>query len=956
MFYRIICIAIASVFLLPLPALSKKGVTKVPGLTHYATVLRDVDGIPHIVARNAHDLFLLQGYVHAQDRFFQMDLLRRQASGTLAELLGADALPSDVELRTIGLRRAAERSWAAASPQVQAAVEAYTDGVNAYLASHSLPPEYGLLELTTAAQWQPVDSIVIAKLLAFGLSFDLEDIERTLILRSYIEAGKLVGFDGSALFSQDLFRSAPFDPAATVPDAQAAMWPGAKYRHGHKRHGKWSGRAAPARKSPDAKAVEMARAYEQRVRNIPLLRRALAPSRHCRGSNEWAVSGWLTDSGRPLVANDPHLALDIPSTFYQNHLKAIAAGYDVVGSSFPGFPFVVIGQNRDIAWGATVHPMDVTDVFQEQVVPDAGSPSGLSTVYLDGLEPIVVIPVIFRVNRVGNGVPDDIVPMPAGNGIPAAVLTVPRRNYGPIIQFDAATGEALSLQFTGFSATQEPETFRRWNLARGLEDFIDGLQFFDFGSQNWIYADVRGNIAYFTSGEMPIREDLQAGVVLGLPPYFIRNGTGGNEWLPVQHRQPHQAVEYEILPFAEMPQVINPPAGYIVNANNDPIGNTLDNDPLNQVRPGGGIFYLNPGYAIGTRAGRIKQVLETKLRAGKVNFVDMQDIQADVVMLDAQVFVPYILRAFENAAMDGAHPMLAELAGDDGVAEAVGRLAGWDFSTPTGLVEGFDAADADGMPSVPDEDEVAASVAATIYSVWRSEFVKNTIDAPLNALSLPGPGSDRAMTALRNLLDNFGTTGGVGVSGVDFFIVEGVGDPADRRDIIILQSLADALASLAGDAFATAFEGSADQWDYQWGKLHRIVFDHPLGDPFSIPPAGGFFPPPLGYMGLAGIPTDGGFGVVDASSHPVRFQNVNTAMFGAGPARRYVGRPGPGRRFIEAETILPGGPSGVPGSPYYFNLLGRWLTNDTYPVRQRLIDIFRALGEIEVFKPERRSR
>jgi penicillin amidase len=954
MFYRIICFAIASVFLLPLPALSKKGVTKVPGLTHYATVLRDVDGIPHIVARNAHDLFLLQGYVHAQDRFFQMDLLRRQASGTLAELLGAGALPSDVELRTIGLRRAAERSWAAASPQIWAAVEAYTEGVNAYLASHDLPPEYAVLELTAADPWGPIDSIVIAKLLAFGLSFDLEDIDRTIILRSYIAVGDLVGFDGNALFFEDLLRSAPFDPAATVPDAQVRFRPGGKHRHGPKRHGKLSGPAAgPTMGSLDAKAAEMARAYKQRVRHISLLGRALEPNRHCRGSNEWAVSGRLTDSGRPLVANDPHLALDIPSTFYQNHLRSIAAGYDVVGSSFPGFPFVVIGQNRDIAWGATVNPMDVTDVFQEQVVPDAGSPSGLSTVYLGELEPIIPIPVEFKVNLL-DGLPDNVVPVV--DDVPAAVLIVPRRNNGPIIELDLAEGVALSLQFTGFSATQEPETFRRWNLARGLEDFIDGLQFFDFGSQNWIYADVRGNIAYFTSGEMPIREDLQAGTFAELPPYFIRNGTGGNEWLPVQHRQPHQAVEYEILPFAEMPQVTNPPAGYIVNANNDPIGNTLDNNPLNQVRPGGGIFYLNPGYAIGTRAGRIKQALEAKLSEGKVGFEDMQDIQADVVMLDAQVFTPFILQAFENAAASGANPALALLGETPEIVEAVGRLAEWDFSTPTGLVEGFDASDADGMPSVPDEEELADSVAATIYSVWRSEFVKNTIDAPLNALGLPVPGSDRAMTALRNLLDNFDSTGGVGASGIDFFIVPGVDDPADRRDILILRSLADALVSLAGEDFAPAFAGSSDQWDYQWGKLHRIVFDHPLGGPFSIPPAGGSFPPPLGDMGLAGIPTDGGFGVVDASSHPVRFQNVNTAMFGAGPARRYVGRPGPGRRFIKAETILPGGSSGVPGNPFYANLLGRWLTNDTYPVRQRLIDIFRALDDVEVFKPERRRR
>ena len=958
MVYRTICIVLITVFLWPQSAPANDAL-KIPGLQHYALVFQDVDGIPHIVARNAHDLFFLQGYVHARDRFFQMDLLRRQASGTLAELLGPATLISDVELRTIGLRRAAERSWAAASTQVARIVEAYAEGVNAFLRLHPLPPEYGALELTTADPWDPLDSYAIAKLLAFGLSFDLQDIDNTEALLMYRTAGTEVGFDGTALFFEDLFRSAPFDPASTVPDAQARLRRKGKHRHGFNHHGKVPGHSAGVFDgTPHYGIQEMARAYKKRVRHIPLLRRALEPGMECRGSNEWVVSGKLTATGRPLVANDPHLALDTPSTFYQIHLRAIPAGYDVVGSSFPGFPFVVLGQNRDIAWGATYNAMDVTDVYSETVVPDPDSPSGLSTVYLGKNEAVVPIPVEFRVNQIGDDVPNNLV-LVSGENIPQAVLIVPRRNNGPILQLDTGAGTALSLQYTGFSATREPETFRRWNLARGLDDFITALQYFDVGSQNFIYADVRGNIAYFTSAEMPIREDLQAGFVNGLPPYFIRNGNGGNEWLPVQNPQPNQALPYEILPFAEMPQLINPPSGYIVNANNDPIGNTLDNDPLNQLRPGGGIFYLNPGYAIGTRAGRIKQVLEAKLRAGEVNFWDMQEIQADVVMLDAQVFTPYILQAFENAGADDADPMLAALVAAPGIAEAVGRLTHWDFSTPTGIAEGYDASDIDGIPSVPTEEEVAASVAATIYSVWRSEFVKNTIDAPLLAMGLPVPAGDRALIALRNLLDNHDRSGGVGASGIDFFKNPDVADPAARRDILILQSLWDALDLLAGVDFAPAFGGSTNQWNYQWGKLHRIVFDHPLGPPFSIPPAGGAFPSPLEDMGLFGIPTDGGFGVVDASSHPVRLNAANmigSFMFGNGPSRRYVGQPDRRGNFIKAETILPGGSSGVLGSPFYSNLLGRWLTNDAYPVRQRSIDIFRALDKIEVYKPERWRR
>ena len=184
--------------------------------------------------------------------------------------------------------------------------------------------------------------------------------------------------------------------------------------------------------------------------------------------------------------------------------------------------------------------------------------------------------------------------VPAGGAIPPATLIVPRRNNGPIIQLDRGAGTALSVQYTGFSATRELDTFLIWDDARNLDDFRRGLEFFDVGGQNWAYTDVEGNIAYFTSAELPLREDLQAGTVNGLPPFFIRNGTGGNEWLPARNPQPGQAIPYEILPYEEMPQTVNPPAGFFVNANNDPAGVTLDNDPLNQTRPGGGIFYLNP--------------------------------------------------------------------------------------------------------------------------------------------------------------------------------------------------------------------------------------------------------------------------------------------------------------------------------------------------------------------------
>jgi penicillin amidase len=185
----------------------------VPGLLAPAEILRDPQGIATVVARNDHDLYFLQGWVHAEDRLFQMDLSRRQASGTRAELLGPDALAEDVQLRTIGIRRAAERGLALLSPEARAVMEAYTAGVNAWVAENPLPSDYAEVEVTEFEPWTLIDSLTVGKLIAFGLSFSL-DIDRTLSYLAYQGLDE-PGIDGEVLWSQDVNRSAPFDPAST---------------------------------------------------------------------------------------------------------------------------------------------------------------------------------------------------------------------------------------------------------------------------------------------------------------------------------------------------------------------------------------------------------------------------------------------------------------------------------------------------------------------------------------------------------------------------------------------------------------------------------------------------------------------------------------------------------------------------------------------------------------------
>lgn len=263
-------------------------------------------------------------------------------------------------------------------------------------------------------------------------------------------------------------------------------------------------------------------------------------------------------------------------------------------------------------------------------------------------------------------------------------------------------------------------------------------------------------------------------------------------------------------------------------------------------------------------------------------------------------------------------------------------MAVWDGSTPTGIVEGFDAADENGKRAQPRVLEITNSIAATIYSVWRNQIVNQTLSTTLSrhGLVITSP-RDIRLTAVKNLFDNFPQRAGVGVSGIDFFEVPGVAGAADRRDIVLLRSLSIALDLLASPAFADAFNGSTSQSDYRWGRLHRVVLAHPLGGAFNIPPAGGAFPHPL--PNLQGIPTDGGLHTVDLGNHQFNRDNSNGFMFIAGPSRRYVASiVSDGIRSVSS---LPGGESGVPSSQFYVNLLRRWLTNETFPLRTDVVDV-----------------
>lgn len=890
-----------------------------PGLSAAGSIVYDAEGMPIIRAATENDAAFLVGWAHARDRFWQMDVTRRQVSGTLAELLGPAALASDVQLRTLGLRRAAEATWNEMSADTRGWLKSYADGVNFWLANNPLPPEYSAIEITRAEPWSPLDSIVVGKGLAFNLSFDL-DTGRTQQLGAYQQAGAAAGFNGTALFFEDVSRSQPDDGRVSIPGFRPA---GDATRD---EGAKLTAEVAPV----DPQLVELLARFNASIKDNPLLGPKLDNSAR-RGSNTWAVAGSRSASGRPLIANDPHLGLGYPSTFQEIQIN-VGTTVNVVGVSVPGTPGVVQGCTPRFCWGSTVNPTDVTDTFQEQFVLNTfGLP--VATIFRGNAEPVRTIFQSFVVNRL-DGVPDNAARDPSIGYLNGAVtIIVPRRNNGPVLSITGNTG--LSVQYTGWGATFELECFRRVNRATTLEQFREALTFFDIGAQNFFYADVDGNIAYYTSAEIPLRDDLQnLNAADATPPWFIRDGTGArrHEWLiaAAADRQQNQATPYQLLPLNEMPSLVNPSQGYLANANNDPIGVTLTNNPLSLRRSRGGVLYLAPGYD-SLRQGRIDRELQRLVARGNVTLDDMAALQANNQFLDAELVRPYLLAAAGNAQAANAWPELRALVQDARVAEAITRLASWDLSSPTGIREGFDPGDDPTNLPEPSATEIANSVAATIWSVWRGQVVRNTMDAALIRVGLGNNLSSPQLTyrGLKFQLDNWATRRGVGASGLNFFQVQGAPTPEAARDFLLLSSLRDALNLLASADFAPAFNRSLSLNDYRWGRLHRVSFNHPLGQPFSIPSQLGLG----GFRGLSaqlpGVPRPGGYEVVDDSDHSVRANTVNGFMFGGGPNRRKIAAMTPTPTVL---NIMPGGASGVLSNPTYTNQLGRWLTNRYRPL------------------------
>lgn len=524
------------------------GTLTVVGLEEPVEVVRDEWGVPHIYAGNEHDLFWAQGYVHAQDRLWQMEFNRCVGCGKLCSFLGEneELLDTDRFLRTIGLRRAAEKDWLVLDDETRDILEAYAEGVNAYVEMHRdrLPLEFTILGVDPLP-WTSIDSLAWGKMMCFDLggNYKMELLRADIIARLGERA------------AQELMPPYSEGAPIIVPrEARDYSWlRGATY--------------------DGLKALEA----------------SLGGPRIDWGSNNWVVHGSHIATGKPLLANDMHLGLNMPSIWYEIGLHG--GRFDSVGYSFPGAPLVIVGHNSRVAWGVTNLGPDVQDFYIESL-NDRENPTQYEfmgewhdlevlheSIEVKGCEPVQLDVLVTRHGPIMN-----------------AALDLPE---------DA---EPLALKWTALEGGRIFRAVTLINLASNWDEFRHAVSFWDVPSQNFVYADVDGNVGYQSPGLIPIRESPHQGLVP------VPGWSGEYEWKGY-------------IPFDELPSVLNPPCGFIATANN-------------KVVPDDYPYHLAYEWAAPYRAQRITDLLAAD---DDVTMEDIRNIHADTYSLPAEALRSHLL-------------------------------------------------------------------------------------------------------------------------------------------------------------------------------------------------------------------------------------------------------------------------------------------------------------------------
>ncbi|MCT8138442.1 penicillin acylase family protein [Anaerobacillus sp. CMMVII] len=528
----------------PLPKIS--GTVHISGLVEPVSVWRDVNGVPHIEATNEHDLYFAQGYVTAQDRLFQMDLGRRQASGRLSEVIGEATVNNDKYFRTFGLRRAAEASLAVLSEEAHQTLTSYAAGVNAFIdeakSNGTLPIEFRFMGYEPE-EWTELDSLTLGKYMAYDLGGNWHgQLFRHYLLQYFSEDEAL-----------DLFPSYP-------------------------------------KEGPHILDV----VKENQLDFSHSLASNFVPNAE-NGSNNWVLAGSRTETGLPLLADDPHLSLATPSIWYETHLQSPEV--NVTGVIFAGIPGIILGHNEHIAWGVTNVGPDVQQLYLEKRNPT----NPYEFEYMGEWEEANVIKE--EINVKGKDAPEKH----------EIVIT----RHGPIISEFAHTDhpkQALSLRWTAHDPTPELEAVLRYNKATNWDEFKEALTYFRAPAQNFVFAATDGTIAYRANGLIPIRANNEA-------------------LLPV----PGWTDEYEwqgFIPWEELPTIVNPPGGFISTANNK----VVDDDYP---------YHISHSWAQPFRQRRIVDVLESK---EIFSLEDMKALQFDQKNLQAAELLPLLLPIVKRAA------------------------------------------------------------------------------------------------------------------------------------------------------------------------------------------------------------------------------------------------------------------------------------------------------------------
>ncbi len=888
------------------------------GLRGPVDAVRDRWGRVHIYATNVPDAMMVQGYLIARDRHVQLEFYRRVVTGRLAAVLGAldpSIIETDISFRHVGMHRVARDIYEQASEPTREALDAYAAGVSqlfAELRSGERPLVRGInvFEPQHFTEWSAIDSVAMARLQTFLLSYDddtgnqelLDDLRE--VFRADADAPELAARAG---IERDYIRFAPPD-GTTVIDGLDEI-----------------GAPPPIARRGDPAPREAATRTRQLVSTTTGFRRAIDRARAWFaeagdfGSNNWAISGTRTASGRALLASDPHLTLSAPSIFWpvSLHVKHRGDGpqprdLDVGGIAFAGIPGVVLGHNEAVAWGATVAGYDVTDVYAETLTPDGSG-------------------VVFRGAPVPFETVEEVIEDGLGDEVVYNVRIVP--HHGPIlpnvvdgrvVDPDPAVG-AVSIKWTGMEPSFEIEAVNDLSAASDVDEARMALERFGVGAQNWMLADTNGDILWTTHALVPYRDPRalawNADTYAGHLPCLLLPGDGTAEWTGFWAD--------DAVPWAK-----NPHQGFLATANGDQVGGTLDNDPGNDLQPDGTSAFLACSFAFGFRQGRVRELIEG--HTGLFTLDDMERLQADHRSPLGARMVPALLLALENAQQHAfgasSHPDLDAVVSDpayepERIERLVTLLEAWrdehDFSAASGVDHDTGERQAGDLP------EAQAAQATLLFNTWLVRLLARVFADELGATGRPS-GSGQYVPAILHLLESDPPTLATYDEGQgDSILWDDLGTPElETRQERMIRAFLDALAWLDGNA--------GDEDDWRWGEHHRVTFAPavPIFD-LAIPrPNDPIFP--------KGFPRHGDLFNVDACNYDHR-EPVDGDIdftYGSGPTQRFVIEMDP--NGIEARNALPGGAIWDNQDPHYADEAELWRRNQTHRVPFYLPEVIEA--------------